>query len=48
MESENEDVEEEIVERLNRIAMRIYGKHYFELGEFRRRATTNLYDSGDF
>lgn len=48
MELKNEEIEEETIERLNRIAMRIYGAHYFELGEFRQRSTTNLYDSGDF
>ena len=48
MESENEYIEEETIERLNRISMRIYGVHYFELGEFSQRSTANLYNSGDF
>lgn len=49
MELENEYIEEEeLIERLNRIAMRVYGKHYGELCESRQRTTMTLYNTGDF
>jgi hypothetical protein len=46
--NEEQILEEEFVERLNRIAYRLYGKHYFELCESRQRTVMTLYYSGDF
>ena len=50
MELENEDLikDAEFIERLNRIAMRVYGRHYGELCEIRQRTTMTLYNTGDF
>ena len=45
---EKELMEEEFVERLNKIAMRIYGEHYFELCNRRKRTVMTLYNTGDF
>lgn len=48
MESKNEEIEEETIERFNRIAMRVYGKHYDELCGSRKRTVMTLYNTGDF
>ncbi len=50
MELENEDLikDREFIEKINRISMRVYGKHYGELCESRQRTIMTLYNTGDF
>ncbi len=42
------EINEEFIEKLNRISMRVYGKHYSELCESRQRTTMTLYNTGEF
>ncbi len=45
---EEPETEEEFIERLDGIAMRVYGKYYSELCESRQRTVITLYNTGDF
>lgn len=40
--------DEEFIKKLNKIAMRIYGRHYGELCGGRQGTIISLYNTGDF